>query len=103
MPKIGKVYLLQTPLHLQDVASSAVLKALSSSPDVKRAVDSPDQDVDDATAIPAEPESAIKLYFVRLPRPPHDEAPLKKLQADFQGHVADIKAINTRLAAKRVG
>eukprot|EP00955_Chlamydomonas_euryale_P018803 200676-Chlamydomonas_euryale.AAC.14 len=49
----------------------------------------------------AAPEAA-KLYFVRMPRPPMDDTKLKKLQAEFQAHIADIKAINTRLAAKRV-
>lgn len=48
-----------------------------------------------------EPESA-KLYFVRMPRPPMDDTLLKRLQADFQAHIAEIKGINTRLAAKRV-
>lgn len=48
-------------------------------------------------------EDSIKLYFVRMPRPPMDDTLLKRLQTEFQSHITDIKAINTRLAAKRVG
>jgi hypothetical protein len=50
----------------------------------------------------AETDAVAKLYFVRLPRPATDDTLLKKLQQDFQSHVAEIKGINTRLAAKRV-
>ncbi|GAX75436.1 hypothetical protein CEUSTIGMA_g2880.t1 [Chlamydomonas eustigma] len=48
-----------------------------------------------------ESEAAKKLYFVRLPRPHVDDGLLKRLQQEFQSHVAEIKAINTRLASKR--
>ncbi len=45
-----------------------------------------------------------KLYFVRVPRPPMDDSHgvLKKLQDDFQGHVAKIKKINAKLSVRRV-
>ncbi|KAG1668087.1 hypothetical protein FOA52_010497 [Chlamydomonas sp. UWO 241] len=46
-------------------------------------------------------EESMKLYFVRMPKPPMDDTLLKRLQTEFQGHITDIKAINTRLAAKR--
>lgn len=44
-----------------------------------------------------------KLYFVRVPRPPMDDSHgvLKKLQDDFQGHVAKIKKINAKLSIRR--
>lgn len=51
----------------------------------------------------AEPEpDAARIYFVRMPRPPMDDALLKRLQTEFQGHITEIKGINARLAAKRV-
>ena len=84
----------------------AVQKALAAGADATTPdANVPDQDVDETGAdaiAPAEAESVVRLYFVRLPRPQLDDTLLKKLQGDFLAHVADIKVINGRLAAKRV-
>ena len=54
-----------------------------------------------------QPDAQVKrVYFVRVPRPPMDDSSaglLKRLQDDFQAHVAKIKKLNGKLATKRVG
>jgi ribosomal protein S24E len=85
---------------LQNSSDAAVEKALANGIDTDKDLVVEDQIADSNGA--AEVESVVKVYFVRLPRPQLDDAHLKKLQAEFQSHVADIKGINARLAAKRV-
>lgn len=43
-----------------------------------------------------------KMYLLRVPKPPSDDTELKKLQEEFQGHVAKLKSMNAKLAVKRV-
>lgn len=47
-------------------------------------------------------ETVNRLYFVRMPRPPIDEAQAKRLQEELQTHTAKIRALSTKLSAKRV-
>lgn len=49
----------------------------------------------------AEVEDVVKVYFVRIPRPPLDETERQRLQQEFQASLSDLKSINARLAAKR--
>lgn len=57
---------------------------------------------DEAAAQPEDEGPGTRIYFVRVPRPPIDDTVVKNLQADFQGHVAKIKVINSKLSAKKV-
>jgi hypothetical protein len=57
---------------------------------------------EEAPAAPAPAPARQNLYFVRVPRPHVDDAPVKELQTKLSAVLAKLKEYNAKLAAKRV-
>jgi hypothetical protein len=64
------------------------------------------QQADEEFAVPAEAPASVvgkqNLYFVRVPRPHVDDAPVKELQTKLSAVLTKLKEYNKKLAAKRV-
>lgn len=58
-----------------------------------------EEGVEAAAPVPSKPKN---LYFVRVPRPQIDEAPVKELQTKLAATLAKLKEYNAKLAGKRV-
>ena len=58
--------------------------------------------VENGDAAPSGPAKPKNLYFVRVPRPQIDEAPVKELQTKLAATLTKLKEYNAKLAAKRV-
>lgn len=87
----------ETPMDLL-ASSEAEAPAASSSSDAAGA----GAEANGGPAAPAAPARQPNLYFVRVPRPHVDDAPVKELQTKLSAVLAKLKDYNGKLAAKRV-
>jgi hypothetical protein len=83
--------LVDSQLDLLDAAADAKLDAPTSAEDA--------QPQENVASAPSKPKN---LYFVRVPRPQIDEAPVKDLQTKLAATLTKLKEYNSKLAGKRV-
>lgn len=81
------------------------LDALDDAVDVKEdvpAVEASDEHAQANGDVASAPRGRQNLYFVRVPRPQIDDAPVKELQTKLTATLAKLKEYNSKLSAKRV-